>query len=395
MKLKYIVTIALCLYTFGIIANNSINNILSNIERNNTELRAYNASIASDSANISTTNNLDDPKIDFEYNFGDIGDKWGIGISQGFDWPGSYSARNKANNSKIASLRQTYKIKRLDIILKAKLLYINIVMLNRQIDYQQLILNNIEDLYNQYTKAYNHGETSIIDINKIKIEQIATKQQLDELTSKRNSIIDKLVGLNNNEQFSDVDLTELKDYPVEELNSYEDYKIAFETNDPQYAYYASIDKAITDDVSVAKMGWLPKFELGYKYINELGDKFNGVTAGITVPIFSNRKKVASAKTQSITNDMNRQDYEVANHSRIKVQYAKAVSLRAQLNLYKDVVGDDNNFVVLRKALNGGQMSLLNYLLEMRYFLEATNKYIELEYNYHEVLAELNKYDLTK
>lgn len=392
MKIKYFATLSMGLFAPMLFANNSIDGILSSIERNNIELKAVNSSILGDSANISTTNNLEDPKIDFEYNFGDIGDKWGIGISQGFDWPGLYFARKKANSAKVNALRQAYKVKEFDILYQAKIVCLNIVSINQQIEAQKLIYSNIEDLYAQYSKAYNHGEASIIDINKIKIERIAAKQVLDELYSKLASAKEELLGLNGNVPFGE-NIDSLTDYPEDELNPIEAILNEFATFDPQNLYYAKVDETIKNDVNVSKLGWMPKFDVGYKYTNELGDKFNGVTVGASIPLFSNRKRVAATKSLSLTNEMERQNYATLNISRIKAKYAEAVSLKSQIALYGDVLSDNNNFAILKKALDGGQISLLNYLLELRYFLDAKNKYIELDYNYHSALAELNKYHI--
>ena len=49
--------------------------------------------------------------------------------------------------------------------------------------------------------------------------------------------------------------------------------------------------------------------------------------------------------------------------------------------------------MLEKALSGGQISLLNYLLELRYFLEAQQTLLDLEFEYNSILAKLNKYSL--
>lgn len=396
MKTKNIAAaFIVCASNIMALAGNNIDAILSNIRCNNTELKAFDSSIKSDSANIVTNNNLEDPKIDFGYNFNsnNSGDKWEIGVSQGFDWPGTYTARRKANASKTDALRLAYQVKQLDILYQAKTICLEIIALNKQIEYQKMILGNIEDLYAQYNKAYKHGETSIIDINKIKIERIAAKQALDELNTKLSAAKTRLQGLNNNRTFT-CDLNSLNDYPKDELLPYDTYQKEFANFDPQNSYFSKVEESIKNDVRVSKLGWLPKFDIGYKYSNEEGERFNGVTVGASIPVFSNRKKVAAAKALSTTNEMERQNYETENTARIKSKYAEAVSLKSQLALYSEVIGDNNNFSILKKALDGGQITLLNYLLELRYFLEAKNKYVELEYEYNSVLAELNKYHIT-
>ena len=139
------------------------------------------------------------------------------------------------------------------------------------------------------------------------------------------------------------------------------------------------------------MGWLPKLELGYQYTNELGDGFNGVTVGASIPLFSNKRKVAAAKAEAITNELNRNTYRNDVEAQLKADYAQAVALKSQLTQYFDIIADDNNFTVLRKALDGGQITLLNYLLELRYFLDAKNKYLDLEHSYHATIASLSRY----
>ena len=116
-----------------------------------------------------------------------------------------------------------------------------------------------------------------------------------------------------------------------------------------------------------------------------------MTAGVSIPIFSNKRKVAAAKAEALTNELRQASLGNENTSRINDEYARAVSLRSQLTQYGDVIADNANFTVLRKALDGGQITLLNYLLELRYFLDAKQKYLNLEHSYHATLASLARY----
>ena len=170
------------------------------------------------------------------------------------------------------------------------------------------------------------------------------------------------------------------------------YRNQYESNNPQADYFTHLDNSLKSDVKAAKKGWLPKLELGYQYTNELGDGFNGVTVGASIPIFSNKRKVAAAKAEAVANELHRTTYENETEARIKSEYAQAVALKSQLAQYIDIIADNNNFTVLRKALDGGQITLLNYLLELRYFLDAKNKYLDIEHTYHATLASLSRYE---
>ncbi len=395
MKNKHIAASILSAVALTASATGGIDDVLFSIKHNNGSIKAAEASFSSDSLALRASNNLEDPKMGFEYNFGKIGDKWSVGVSQGFDWPGAYSARNRANRSRIKALNADTDVRKLEVLVKAKELCLEIVYTNRRIEAQKLILKNVEELYDTYSTAFKHGETSIIDINKLKIELITARQALTELETSLQSLKTSLKGLNNNADFSNVNIGELVAYPIDAIEPIDTYIDGFETGDPQNCFFAFNEESIKSDVKATEMGWLPKFDIGYKYTNELGDGFNGVTLGASIPIFSNKRKVAAAKAQAVSNDMNRNSYHNENIARIKAEYAKAVSLKSQLVQYGDVIGDESNFTMLRKALDGGQMSLLDYLLELRYFLEAKTKYLEIEYSYHSVMASLLRYTLLK
>ena len=393
MKHSIFLSIIACAASLSVAAQGSISDVVASVEQNNARLKAARARVSSDSIALRASNNLEDPRVAFEYNFGskNVGDKWAIGVSQGFEWPSIYSERSRANNHRIDALSAAERAECADLILNTRLICLNLIYTNRRIDAQDLILKNVDELYSLYNKAFEHGEASIIDINKIKIERIATLQALNELKSQRNSLKEQLIGLNGNKPIEDVSLDALRDYPAEELAAFEAYRSLYATNNPQAEYFNYIDNSARSNMKVARMGWLPKLELGYQYTNELGDGFNGVTVGASIPLFSNKRKVAAAKAEAITNELNRNTYRNDVEAQLKADYAQAVALKSQLTQYFDIIADDNNFTVLRKALDGGQITLLNYLLELRYFLDAKNKYLDLEHSYHATIASLSRY----
>ena len=146
-------------------------------------------------------------------------------------------------------------------------------------------------------------------------------------------------------------------------------------------------------MSVPKMQQLPSFSVGDKYAYELGDKFNGFTVGVSLPLFSSRNKVASAKARKISAQFARQSDEVAKTSQMMVWYDEATELKGQIDEYKAVLGDKTNVKLLRKALDAGQISLLDYLMEMRYFIDAHNQLLELELRYNNLIVDIDKYSL--
>ena len=348
----------------------TIESILDSIANNNPLLMSKRAEIEAKIADIKTTNNLSDTEIGFEYQNGTNinGQKYGVSISQGFEWPGMYIARSKANNAKVKAAEYEFQIDKLDILLTSKKLCLSIVNANRKINVQTQIYNGIKQLSTEYDKGYRHGEISILDINKLKIELLNVKQVLDQSITERNILIDKLTALNGNKTIANI--ATLDQYPNQELRDFETYTNEFISLDPKLNYEAQLLNSSNKEVSMAKLGWLPKFSVGYKFANELGDKFNGIEVGMALPIFSNINKVKIAKSAQLSAQFNEQDILTETSTEIKSNYAQVVYLKSQIHSYNAILKDSTNLDLLKKALDGGQITLLNYLLELRYFLEA-------------------------
>ena len=384
------IAIALMALAPNIEANN-IDYVLQQIKLNNTQLKALNAEIEAQTADIKSSNNLSDPTIDGAYLFGvgSIGDKWELGVSQEFDWPGIYSARGKVNKARIEALAQSYAQKQIQIFSEARNICLEIICLNRRIKFENNILANLDSLYDKSLKGLEYGEISILDTNKLKIERLGVTQSIAGNKALLQAKIKQLEGLNGNIPLNDV--ASLSDYPEQQLHSLDEYLSQMKASDPQLRQISSEIEASNKQVSVTRMQNLPKFSLGYRHVNEIGDHFNGVGVGLSIPVFENRGKNKAAKAQAIASQLSFDDVISTRTAEITASHQKAVAVRQQLDGYRDALLKCNNIEILDKALYGGQISLINYLLELRYFIEAQNALIDIEFEYNTLITDLNKY----
>lgn len=390
--------IRICLFSLlpsaGLTSINAatLDDVLGSIANNNIELKKLEASQKSQIAEIKTSNNLEDTQLEFEYQKGDNvdGNKHGFGISQGFDWPGMYLERAKSNKSLINAAGHEYSAQRLNILLNAKQVCLKIINSNRKIQAQTEVYNNIAQLSAEYDKGFKHGEISILDINKLKIELLNVKQTLDRTKTERAMLIEELTALNGNQPIAGIE--SINSYPEQSLESIETYESQLAA-DPENMLNSTLIESSKSNVTMAKMGWFPKFAIGYKYANELGDKFNGLTLGMSLPLFSNKNKVNVAKTELIAAEYNQMNISTDKSAKLHADYSQAVNLKSQIHAYNNVLSDSSNKEMLKKALDGGQITLLNYLLELRYFLEAQQTLLDLEFEYNSTLANLNRYNL--
>ena len=370
--------------------------LLKTIVANNPDIAAMEASIESEVLSIKSENNLPDTDIDFEHQWGpkEAGNKWSVGISQGFEWPGVYSERRKVAQSATDAMTFLKRSNYLDKLLEVKLLFIDIVNTRKNIAIMDEVLNHMTQLKEKYHNGYHQGEVTILDVNKIDIEYISVSRRCNELRTQLTILENSLAALNGGKDCSAIIAT-LNDYPQDMILSEDDYVEMIKQNDPMLGYNSFMTKSQASTAKAAKLKNLPGFSLGYLHVNELGTHFNGFKIGLSLPFFSNRNKVAASKALLRSLENEETSVEVAKLSAMYSDRAKVLTLHKEMAEYRPVFEDSNNIALLKKALDGGEISLLTYLQEVNYFLSAQREYMDIVYQYHYSLARLNRYELLK
>ncbi len=371
----------------------TIEDVIASVKQNNKELKYTTAQIDAQASEIKTNNNLSNPVVEGGYLFGKgpAENKWEVGVSQEFEWPGLYSSRGAANKARVEAMKLGYSVKQLQLLTEAYGVCLDIISLNRQIEYEKNIQSNIDALYEKNMKAFEHGEVSVIDINKLKVERIGLQQKIDDCVLRRDALVKQLEGYNANMPLAGVE--SLNEYPAQQLVSLDEYLAEAKESAPEVMQYRADMAADEKDVKVAKMQGLPKFSLGYKHANEEGNSFNGATVGVSLPIFENRGKKKAAKVKAISSQLAYDNAVLALTNEVTTNYNKATTLGKQLAGYSEALDGVNNVEILNKALAGGQISLLTYLQEVRYFVEARAVMLEMESEYNQELVNLNKYKM--
>ena len=117
-----------------------IDEVLHRIEANNKELQANAQLITSQKLENKSENNLPDPTLSYAHLWGSEDKSETIGelvVSQSFDFPTLYATRGKVNRLKTGALDAQSAAFRQQLLLQAKELCFDIIMLQ----HQQVILN--------------------------------------------------------------------------------------------------------------------------------------------------------------------------------------------------------------------------------------------------------------
>ena len=99
------------------------------------------------------------------------------------------------------------------------------------------------------------------------------------------------------------------------------------------------------------------------------------------------------QAELIMHEANLQDYMNEHYHEIRQKYDRMISLNALLEEYRTLFSTLNNVELLDKSLSFGQITTIEYFLEMSFYYEAMNSYLKTEMEYRKLMAELLKYQL--
>lgn len=388
--------IAISLICFGLTVTAqaaTLDETVSHIVANNPAIKAARANATAEASALLPDNNLPDPEIEGEYLFAPSGveNRWGVGISQSFDWPGVYGARKAANGTASKAFELLADVTKAEKCLEIKNLLIDYINQSKNIEVVSQLEATMNRLFEAYSTAYSRGEATLLDINKLKIEKSRLSVMKNRWQTMLTATADALTALNGGEDCYQLLASLDKEYPAVTLRDL-DYYLALTDRDPAVASGEAMSSYSDQLVKVARLSAYPGFSLGYAHNYEEGHHFNGLTASISLPFFSGRNKARAAADRALSYTAEATAAAVISRSTTTDAYHKASSLGESLGLVGPVFETTDNLALLKKALDGGEMSLLTYLQEVNYFMEARLDYLDMMYNYQLAVATLTRFE---
>ncbi len=374
-------------------SQSSIDRVWQNIEQNNRELKANAQLTAAQKLEARIGNSLPDPTVEYEIVKGrtaEMGKEGELTVSQAFDFPTVYADRNRVAKLKAVSLDKQQSLFRRDLLLQAKLLCLDLVALNQQ---QALLAGrkaNIDRLAADYRRRLETGDVTILEVNKVELEwlNIQTEVRLNE--ADRQAKLRELTALNGDIPvvFSDTAYA-----PASAIPPYESLWEEVLTSNLELQVLESEQAVARKSVALSRSEWLPKLELGYKHTNGNGEQFNGAVMGISIPLYENRHKVRQAKAQAIYTELKTESTVVQLDASLRGLYDQALAVKASLDEYDKRLDSRRNIALLDKALEGGELSTIDYFTELAGITQSLQNYIRLENQYRKLLSELYKFRL--
>ena len=366
--------------------------VLESVERNNVQLQSLRA--ANDAAKLETKmqNNLGDPSIEYSPFWAKGTD--GVSsselvVSYGFDFPMQYVSRSRAGKLQRYAIDGQYQVERRNVLLQAKKLCLDIVFLSRKRELLSDRLGNADELLSVFNRRFSEGDASAIELNKIRMEKMDVAAALVQVETDLQTAMASLRTMNGGlpVQFDAMEYP--RTMPVTDFETFRDTLMAAELE--LKASEADV-RAAEQEIRVNRQNWLPQLQVGYRRNTALSEASNGFIVGASFPLFSNRYKSRIANARHTASQYRFNQVQIETEARIRTEYDEMMRLQEALGIY-DVALMEETLEMLGKAVEAGQLSVIEYYTEADSIYSKLLSLSEMENTYQKLIADIYRNSL--
>lgn len=390
---KLTISILAILISTIVYSQSNIDIVLDSIEQNNTTLKSLSAKFDAQKLQNSTLKNLSELEIGFNYLWGnsnEIGNRTDFSVAQTFDIATLTGMKGNMVDEQNNLVEWQYKAERMNILLEAKQYLIELIYYNALHQEMLLRLQHAQIIENSVNQQFDNGDANVLEYNKAKLNLSLVEGEISSINVERIAILEQLKRLNGGNTISVEDSSYTQ--PTIPLN-FEDWFLIAEQKNPILAYVKQTVEVSKKQVSINKAQNLPEFSVGYMSEKVVGQRYQGITTGVSIPLWTNKNKVKQAEAEVLAAEKNVIDKKQQFYAQLQLQFNRTIGLMENAQQYRNSLETANNTDLLKKALDAGQISILDYIVEIGLYYEVLNRTLEAEKDYQKALAELTAVDL--
>lgn len=387
--------IAFVSMTFVSGAQNSAEVVLASVEKNNPELQALRKRTESEKYGFKAERMVEAPEVGFDYLWGspaDIGTRKDISVTQSIDIATISGTRGKIAKSESELSDMQFNVRRQEILLQAKLLYINIIYCNAVGVELERRLERSEKVEAVYRDMQVRGETDMIEVNKAHLAYLAQRNALARNKMEAEGFRLELQRLNGGEPLEINDLSYVRtDMLPADFDTW--YKeVADRSPEIRAARQnVKVNEAVARGI---KMSSCPTITAGYMAELVRGSNFRGLTLGLSIPLWSARSKTRQANLSCEASRLEVKDVEASEYSALRSLYEKASGLKDLSDeLALSLAVSDEAMSMTEKKFNEGEISLMDSIMELSLYYSVVDESLAASKDYDLALAELNAWSL--
>ncbi len=343
--------------------------------------------LVSKEAEYRTGNTPPDPEVSIGYFPGipsTAGEKITWSVSQSFDFPSTYTRTRKLKKNEYEEAVLEYDYSTLILLQEARSKAIEYIALEKKINICSERLEHLQNIERSCKKLIDQGEATIIEYNKARLSVTGMENKLQEYRAERDMTGSylNLISNNNAAILDSADYPLFKDPDIEHLLA--------EKRDV-FPVFGIADKQLEitqDNINLALSGRLPELKLGFASEIVAATQYTGPTIGMTLPLWKNKGKVEAAKAKKELYAVKYDNTMMIVENEIRSKYNKYLSVRDRLETLRERLKKYDPERNLYKALEEGEITIIEYFTELFAYYESKDRLIDLEKDYYLLLSEL-------
>lgn len=388
-KILFVTIYLFC--TSNLYSQGVTDSLVSQILKNNKTLEAYRQKADAEKIGNKTGIYLSNPEVEFNYLWGSpsvIGNRTDVSVRQSFDFPTAYRYRNQISDLRNEQAELNYQKQHKEILLQARLICVELTSNFARQKELSARLGNASKIADVYQAKFKNGEANVLEFNKAQLVLLNLTKEKETLDIEGKELASQLVLLNGGNA---IDFTDSEFQPLSIPADFEQWYANAEGANPVLQWLKQEIEVLQKQEKLNQAQSLPKFQAGYMSEKVVGQQFQGVTVGVSIPLWENKNTVRYVQAQAAAAQSLQTDQKLQFYNNLKALYLRAVGLQKNLIDYRQKLQECNNSNLVLKALDKGEISLLEYLFELTVYYESVDQLIETERNLHRAWVELNQY----
>ena len=373
-------------------AQRSIDEILRQIESASPEMQAQRELTSALKTEAKTGKYLSNPTVEMENLWGGAERAYNaeLTVAQAFDFPTAYTSRNKIARMQSSLYDNQQAAFRQQFLLDAELLCIDIIHLTRLDELYRQRLDRAVQMKDVYRKKMESGGANMMEYNKTNIELIDAQTQFDMNTAELQAKRRQLGTLTGDPEDTFADLQ----YPSREtLSPFEQISQGYLDGNPQIESLKNEVDINQRTVTLNRALSLPQFEVGYRHNFGVEGRYKGFLVGLSVPLFERKNTVKAAKARVSSSNVQLESTRRNLSSEVRRLYDQTLSLQRSIDATRELISNLKALETLDKALDAGQINIIDYLTESAVILQSKERLYQLERDYQAAAAQLFRYEL--
>lgn len=312
-------------------------------------------------------------------------------VQQEFDFPTLYAARTRSNSAMQQVLEAQYRTLRRDILLQAVGTLYDLCEARQTRSLYARRLAASDSLLLAYQRRLAQGDATLLDVNRIRMDQMAVRTEALRCESRIQELVRELVHLNGNHPLSS-DIAQAADPLVLTAGTIiaNDAVAMYHANPSQEVQLADAALQLSrHELSEARQSWLPQLTMGYRRNTERDESLNGFIVGVSLPLFSNKGKVKAAQLRNQAADYELLEAMTADEMRTQTLQSQSQQLRLILEAYDEPLMQQQ-LTLLSKAVLAGELTVADYYTEADRIYTLLLERYRTHNEYLKLLAQIHR-----